>query len=356
MARYPVYRKRRPSRAKWLVLCLALAGAAVGLWAAFGRGGEDDGVEGVDRQVGDGENPTGTAVRDTGPNTSAPPSAAQRAAPSGPRRRRAQSDLQLGLRRSGEKERIIEARTLMSEALLSGLLSPAEQKTAVERLTKIADKTILSRSVDINDPYAQLYTILPGDVLAKVVRRLKLRIPWRVILKVNNRPWQGRQGERSARRIRGGDVLKVIHGPCHAIVYKNGHVMDLYLQRDKMPPAFLRRIRVGLGKDGTTPLGAWKVKSRLVHAKYYPAANSKHKAPIEYGEPDYPLGVKGLWIGLSGIDEKTKPMTSYGIHSTDAQNSIGGDQSEGCIRVGNADIDLVYAMLIEKWSRVEIRP
>ncbi len=31
-------------------------------------------------------------------------------------------------------------------------------------------------------------------------------------------------------------------------------------------------------------------------------------------------------------------MTSYGIHTTDAQNIIVGDQSEGCIRVGNADI------------------
>ena len=359
MARYPAYRKRRSNRTTWLVLCLVLVGVSVGLWAAFGRGGDE--AEGAGNVTRPAKN-SGPPTRPTNPSAGTrrdrrlKPTSRQ-ADPNDPRRRQARKELQAGLRYREDKK-IIEARTVMSKALLSGLLSPADQKRAVEHLTKIADKTILSRSIDSSDPYAQLYRMLPGDVLEKVVRKLKLRIPWRVILKINRRAWQGPQGNHSARRIRAGEVLKVIRGPCHAIVYKSDRVMDLYLEREreKLPPVFLRRISVGLGRYGSTPLGVWKVRSRLTHATYYPAANSKHKAPIEYGRPDYPLGVKGLWIGLEGIDEKTRSMVSYGIHSTDKQGSIGSDQSEGCIRVSDKDIDLVFAILAENCSKVDIRP
>ena len=68
------------------------------------------------------------------------------------------------------------------------------------------------------------------------------------------------------------------------------------------------------------------------------------------------FGSKGIWIGMTGIDKKTKDTSGYGIHSTSDAASIGTDASEGCIRVGDDDIDLVYAVLYENHSTVEIRP
>jgi lipoprotein-anchoring transpeptidase ErfK/SrfK len=56
------------------------------------------------------------------------------------------------------------------------------------------------------------------------------------------------------------------------------------------------------------------------------------------------------------MDASTRNLTDYGIHSTNDQTSIGGAQSLGCIRLADGDIDLVYSLLYEHWSTVEVRP
>ena len=78
--------------------------------------------------------------------------------------------------------------------------------------------------------------------------------------------------------------------------------------------------------------------------------------PVPYGKPGYALGAKGLWIGLVGIDARTRGKSHYGIHSTSEPESIGKEQSLGCIRLADEDIELVYSLLYEVHSTVQIKP
>ena len=73
----------------------------------------------------------------------------------------------------------------------------------------------------------------------------------------------------------------------------------------------------------------------------------------EPNDPANPIGE--FWIGLTGQGESAN-FTSYGIHGTIDPDSIGGDESMGCVRLANGDIDIVYELLAEHISRVMIVP
>jgi lipoprotein-anchoring transpeptidase ErfK/SrfK len=46
----------------------------------------------------------------------------------------------------------------------------------------------------------------------------------------------------------------------------------------------------------------------------------------------------------------------YGIHGTNDENSIGKSESLGCIRMHNADIALIFDLLVDGKSTVVIKP
>jgi len=72
--------------------------------------------------------------------------------------------------------------------------------------------------------------------------------------------------------------------------------------------------------------------------------------------PGYPFGRKAMWISLVGVDENTRKLTDYGIHSTDDESTISKQSSLGCIRMRDKDIQEIYERLYEKWSTVETLP
>jgi hypothetical protein len=163
-------------------------------------------------------------------------------------------------------------------------------------------------------------------------------------------------------------TYKLLKGPFHAIVRKGIFVLDLYLQREEggryLPKTFIRRLPVGLGRNGSTPEGSWLVEAKDgghgKRAVWYP----RGAAPVYPTDPNYAFGSKGMWIQLKGIDDNTRGYTEYGIHSTNDPSSIGREGSRGCIRLPDgADprpeldgIDLVFAVLYEGHSTVWIRP
>ncbi|HQL73658.1 MAG: putative L,D-transpeptidase YkuD [Planctomycetes bacterium ADurb.Bin126] len=261
----------------------------------------------------------------------------------------AASDLRDGLDLF-KQDRKIEAREKLSAALLSYRLSPAQEQQALKALDEVAEKTIFSTACYDNDPYCFRYTVLPGDVLNRVETKLALHVPPPLILKVNS--------VMDASRIRANQTLKMINGPFHAIVHKNRYLMDVYLQRDDKPKVFAKRFRVGLGKDDGTPVGLFRVAlgKKLRRAPWNPPPNSPIQKTILWGEPGYPLGTAGYWISLEGIDDNTRALDGYGIHGTNEPETIGRSESLGCIRMADADIDMVFSLLYEKWSTVEIRP
>jgi len=249
-----------------------------------------------------------------------------------------------------EEGRLIAARSALSKALFSGRLAPAEAHQARAVLEDLAERTLFSAELFEGDPYTMQYTFQPGQTLQAVERQLQLHVPPQLILRIN--------GIADARRIRAGQTLKMIQGPFHAIVTKSNFTMDLFLHRPGRERVFVKRLRVGLGKNGTTPEGMWKVApgKKMTKAVWYPPPNSEHRRAMRPGDPDYPLGQAGYWIGLEGIDENTAGQEGYGIHGTNDPDSIGRAESLGCIRLADPDIELLFALLYEGFSTVEIRP
>lgn len=96
---------------------------------------------------------------------------------------------------------------------------------------------------------------------------------------------------------------------------------------------------VAVGAQHTpTPAGDFAVKTRLVDPTYY------HPGKVIPAGATNPLGTR--WIGLS-----TK---GYGIHGTNAEDSIGKAASHGCIRMHRTDLEELFAE-VEVGDQVEIR-
>ncbi len=249
--------------------------------------------------------------------------------------------------------KLLKARSALADALASMALPTEQARIAREKLIELADRTLFNRRVVEKDPCTFLYTFKPREVLVRVERKLKLRVPTQLIQKINS--------IRNPSTIQIGQTLKMIRGPFHAVVYKSRFVMDVFLEEPKTHRMiFVRRFRIGIGKDGSTPAGRWRVApgKKTPGASWIPPVSSNlPRESILPGDPRYPLGRKGYWIGLEGIGKT--PYTkedAYGIHGTKDPSSIGKASSMGCIRLADDDIEMLFFMLYEQWSKVTILP
>ncbi len=88
------------------------------------------------------------------------------------------------------------------------------------------------------------------------------------------------------------------------------------------------RYPISTGVDtAPTPRGEFEIINKLEHPWYTPP-DEEAKAP----GPDNPLGSR--WMGIN------KP--SYGIHGTKEPEKIGSPASDGCIRLYNRHVELLY--------------
>ena len=105
------------------------------------------------------------------------------------------------------------------------------------------------------------------------------------------------------------------------------------------------RYSIGVGREGFQ----WSGNSRIVAKAEWPswtppqtmiereAAKGHIIPPFMKGGPGNPLGARAMYIG----------GTIYRVHGTNAESSIGGAVSSGCIRMMNADV-------IDLYNRVKI--
>jgi len=100
---------------------------------------------------------------------------------------------------------------------------------------------------------------------------------------------------------------------------------------------------VGLGFDGKTPHGEFRITNKIKNPDWYNGGNV-----IEAGDPDNELGSR--WMGLS--DEEGP--TPLGIHGTDDTASIGENLSRGCIRMRPEDVEELFT-LVDPGTPVHIR-
>ena len=187
---------------------------------------------------------------------------------------------------------------------------PAEREKLLPQLNKMAQALYFSPQPH----YYDAYVVKPGDQLRVVGQRYKLS--WEYIAKVNHV---------DARKIRMGQKLKVAPGPFSAVVFLDRYELVMHLNG-----SFVKSYRVGVGRDGTTPTGTFLVKNKMVDPTYYGP-----EGIIPHDDPKNPLGER--WIDLGD---------SYGIHGTSEPDSIGKNESRGCIRMLNSEVEEVYDFLV----------
>lgn len=171
--------------------------------------------------------------------------------------------------------------------------------------------------------YMEPYVIQPGDQLRKVAA--KYHVSWEYLANLNRV---------DPRRIRSGQRLKVIQGPFSAFVDLSDFQLVVHSRG-----YYVRRYRIGVGKDGASPLGKFKVLEKVADPQY----TDPDGKVIAGDDPQNPLGK--YWIDIGN---------SFGIHGTIEPESIGKAESRGCIRMLDGDIDEVYTLL-EPGSEVAIR-
>lgn len=95
---------------------------------------------------------------------------------------------------------------------------------------------------------------------------------------------------------------------------------------------------VAVGKPSTpSPVGTFTIERRVANPVY------AHDGKTVQPGPNNPVGTR--WMGLS--------IRGYGIHGTNAPNSIGKAASHGCIRMGKADVEELFS-LVQVGDTVEL--
>ena len=240
----------------------------------------------------------------------------------------------------------LNARTILNRPLVGGRLSAAQARQARAALAAINADLFFSPRITPGDPFAERYTVEPGDSLATITRRQGLGVDWRLIQRINRIT--------DPRRVRVGQTLKLVRGPFHCVVSKSGFRADIFAGPPDFPEewVFVRSVPVGLGEDNGTPLGDFVVRrsSKLVNPYW---VNPRTGERFDADDPKNPIGER--WIGIEGVGEYAV-HTGYGLHGTIEPESIGSEASMGCVRMGEDDIELVYELLEEEISRVVIVP
>ncbi len=99
--------------------------------------------------------------------------------------------------------------------------------------------------------------------------------------------------------------------------------------------ALLAEYPVGLGRDGATPKGAFRIATKVSDPAWYPEGGRV----VPAGDPANPIGAQ--WMGLAA----GRDPTGVGIHPTAHPASIGEDASRGCVRMRPSDAASLFRLV-----------
>ncbi len=195
---------------------------------------------------------------------------------------------------------------------LAAAKDPALQRQIEDLLGQIHTALIFTPS-----PMAEKvdYTIQPGDRLAGIAKQHGTTIE--LVTRGN--------GIKSA-VIRPGDRLRILSGKFSILVDKSDNELVLSLN-----DRFFKRYRVGTGKFEKTPAGQFKITDRIAQPTWW---RPDGKA-VPFGDKENVLGTHWLSLDVPG----------YGLHGTWEPDTVGKQESAGCIRLVNADIEELFTLL-----------
>ena len=148
--------------------------------------------------------------------------------------------------------------------------------------------------------------------------------------------------------IRIGQKLYLIPGPWRITVDKSRR--ELLLERSKNGEwSAFGRFQVGLGRLDRTPEAEFVISDRLRHPDWY----APDGRIFRYGDPGNQLG--DYFLKLAAAGKPDKPLRGFGIHGTGDDSTVGKNWSNGCVRMHNREVELLY-YLVPSGTPVRIVP
>jgi hypothetical protein len=215
-----------------------------------------------------------------------------------------------------------ESRQLVTGALRQGVVRGGEYERVNDLLEQL-NRSTASSLVGLTD-FGD-YVVQPNDSLWKLCnktfpREFGVSPEVGLIQLVNGLSGTG---------LRVGQSLMVPLEPVTVEVDRRQNGLVAYLG-----DVALVAYRVGLGKEGRTPSGSFVVEVKLTEPTWFYDGRQ-----IPYGDPENILGTR--WMGF----ENNPGSTGYGIHGTSNPESVGDNQSMGCVRMRNPEVEELFGLL-----------
>ncbi|MCF6176560.1 MAG: L,D-transpeptidase family protein [Victivallaceae bacterium] len=169
------------------------------------------------------------------------------------------------------------------------------------------------------------YKVVAGDALQKIANKFNTTVEF---------IQRGNRMKKNNYIVWEGQGLKIYHGNWHIKISKKNYLLSLY-DGDEL----FRIYHIGIGKQDRTPESAFTIVSKKKNPTWY-----KSKSEIfPFGTKENVLGTR--WLALKVTDKKFQHFTGYGIHGTWDNDSIGKAMSNGCIRMKNAEVEELFAIV-----------
>lgn len=125
--------------------------------------------------------------------------------------------------------------------------------------------------------------------------------------------------------IHPGKTLKVPNGNYNVVIDKSQRQLLLTANNE-----FIKLYPIATGSNNSTPVGEFKIINKIENPVWY------HEGAIV--PPDSPENILGTrWMGIN--------KKGYGIHGSDDPTPIYEQETAGCIRMLNEDVEELFAII-----------
>jgi len=188
----------------------------------------------------------------------------------------------------------------------------------VENISDVQDKLgrlnvaiLFSKTMTDKDT---LYEVEPGDTLTNIAKKFGTTVG---LIKLAN--------SLKSDNIQARSKLKVSKVKYKILADKSQNILTLMSDND-----VVKVYHVSTGENNCTPVGNFKIVNKIIDPVWY-----TEKAIVPAESPDNVLGSR--WMGFN--------LPGYGIHGTVSPEKIGQQATKGCIRMINAEVEELYAIV-----------
>jgi LysM repeat protein len=225
---------------------------------------------------------------------------------------------------------LLERRQLLSAALISDAVVGSEYDTVGAQLREMNRNPGATLQPALK---LESYTVVANDSLWKLSNKV---FPARFgqspevgLLRIVN--------ALKSDNLRVGQVLKVPVDPLRISVSMAHHGLTAFVGETAVAAYW-----IGLGKESRTPRDTFVVEVKQEDPAWFNGSRT-----IPFGDPENVLGTR--WMGFKAKEG----ATGFGIHGTAHPESIGKDESMGCVRMRNAEVEELFEY-VQRGTRVTI--